>query len=58
MKKSYLPTFITESRAILPQIILGNFPTGKDYWTGNFFGLAIYDHSLSNEQVLQYFQGC
>ena len=37
-------------------ILLGNAPTGGGYWTGNLFGLAVYDRSLSVEQVLKSFE--
>jgi VanZ family protein len=37
-------------------IILGNSPTGESYWTGNLFGLAIYNQELSEEKVFQHFQ--
>ena len=39
------------------QLILGNSPTGKQYWTGNLLGLAIYDRPLTEEQILKSFEG-
>ena len=57
MEKSYPnPMFIPENRAIPYQIILGNSPTGKDYWTGNLFGMGIYEPALSSDKILQHFQ--
>jgi VanZ family protein len=38
------------------QLILGNSPTGKQYWTGNLLGLAIYNRSLTEEEVLKSFE--
>ena len=38
------------------RILLGNSPKGGGYWTGNLFGLAIYNRSLSEEQVLKSFE--
>jgi glycopeptide antibiotics resistance protein len=32
-------------------IILGNSSTGKGYWTGEFLGLAIYNTTLTPEQI-------
>jgi len=37
-------------------IILANSPTGESYWTGNLFGLALYNSELSEEKVFQHFQ--
>jgi VanZ family protein len=36
------------------QILLGNSPTGNEYWTGNLLGLAIYDRPLGGEEVSQH----
>ena len=38
------------------QLILGNSPTGNQYWTGNLLDLAIYNRSLTEEQVLKSFE--
>jgi VanZ family protein len=38
------------------QLIFGNSPTGKQYWTGNLLGLAIYNKSLTEEQILKSFE--
>jgi VanZ family protein len=38
------------------KLLLGNSPTGGEYWTGNLLGLAIYNRSLSKEQVLKSFE--
>ena len=57
LEKTYADfSFIPKDRKISNQIILGNSPTGKGYWTGNIFGLAVYNRSLSSEQVFQHFQ--
>jgi VanZ family protein len=37
------------------KILLGNSPTGNEYWTGNLLGLAIYDRPLAGEEVAQHF---
>ena len=33
------------------QILLGNSPAGNYYWTGNVFGLAIYNRLLGEDEV-------
>jgi hypothetical protein len=33
------------------RLILGNSPTGESYWNGNLMGLAVYNRSLTPEQV-------
>jgi hypothetical protein len=38
------------------QLVLGNSPKGSQYWTGNLTGLAIYNRSLNEEQVLKNFE--
>ena len=38
------------------QLVLGNSPTGSQYWTGNLLGLAIYNRSLIEEEVLKSFE--
>ena len=37
------------------KILLGNSPTGGDYWTGNLLSLAIYDRILTGEEVFKRF---
>jgi VanZ family protein len=37
------------------RIVLGNSPTGGEYWTGNLLSLAIYDRVLTGEEVSQHF---
>jgi len=37
-------------------IVLANSPTGDSYWTGNLFGLAIYNQELSEGKISQHFQ--
>jgi hypothetical protein len=49
-------SFLPKDRKTLKQIILGNSPTGKGFWKGNIYGLAIYQRSLTAEQVLQHYQ--
>jgi VanZ family protein len=39
------------------KILLGNSPTGREYWTGNLLSLAIYDRVLTGEEVSQHFHG-
>ena len=38
------------------QLLLGNSVRGKQHWNGNLYGLAIYNQSLTGEQVLRHFQ--
>jgi VanZ family protein len=40
----------------IDQLVLGNLPTGKKFWTGNLLGLAFYSHSLTKDKVFQHFQ--
>jgi hypothetical protein len=47
---------IDDNMKIFGQIILGNSPTGKQPWNGNIFGLAIYNRSLKEKEVLQNYQ--
>ena len=47
---------IPENNRISDYLILGNSPTGESYWTGNLYGLAIYNQELSEEKVFQHFQ--
>ena len=37
------------------KILLGNSPTGGEYWTGNLLSLAIYDRVLTGEEVFKHF---
>jgi len=37
------------------KIVLGNSPTGGEYWTGNLLSLAIYDRVLTGEEVSKHF---
>ena len=37
-------------------LILGRSPGGRQSWNGNLYGLAIYNPSLTEEQVSQHFQ--
>jgi VanZ family protein len=39
------------------RILLGNSPTGSEYWTGNLLSLAIYDRALTGEEVSQHSHG-
>jgi hypothetical protein len=57
LEKTYSDfSFIPKDRMTSGQIILGNSPRGKDYWTGYIFGLAIYQISLTTEEVSEHFQ--
>jgi VanZ family protein len=40
----------------LGRLILGNSPKGNQSWTGHLFGLAIYNRSLRDDEVLQHFR--
>lgn len=35
------------------QLVVGNSPTGKQGWSGELLGLAVYNRSLSPDEVLQ-----
>lgn len=37
-------------------LILGNSSTGQQHWMGSLLGLAIYNQSLTGEQISQHFQ--
>lgn len=39
------------------QMVLGNSPTGNEYWTGNLLGLAIYNRVLTEQEVSQHYHG-
>ena len=39
------------------KILLGNSPTGSEYWTGNLLSLAIYDRALIGEEVSEHSHG-
>jgi len=47
---------LSEIEGNIGQLILGNSSTGKQYWTGNLLGLAIYNRSLTEEEVLKSFE--
>jgi VanZ family protein len=36
------------------KILLGNSPTGGEYWTGNLLSLAIYDRVLTGEEIFKH----
>jgi hypothetical protein len=57
-RQQFFPHYIliSENDRISDYLILGNSPTGESYWTGNLFGLAIYDQELNAEKVFQHFQ--
>lgn len=38
------------------RLILGNSPTGESYWTGDIAGLAIYDRTLTPDEVFRDYQ--
>ena len=38
------------------RMVIGNDPTGRKPWTGEIYGLAIYNHALSPEQVIENFE--
>ncbi len=49
-------SFIPKNGTTPNQIILGNSPIGKDSWAGNIYGLAVYNRSLTADQVFHHFQ--
>ncbi len=36
------------------RIVLGNSPAGNEYWSGNVLSLAIYDRTLTGEEISQH----
>jgi hypothetical protein len=44
------------SERLSGRLILGNSAIGKDPWTGTLYALAIYDHVLVPEQVVQHYE--
>jgi VanZ family protein len=38
-------------------IVLGNSPTGGEYWAGNLLSLAIYNRVLTGQEISQHYQG-
>lgn len=48
--------FSSENDSAFGQLILGNSPGGKRHWNGNLYGLAIYRHPLTKEQVSEHFR--
>jgi len=38
------------------RIVMGNDPTGNKPWSGKVHGMALYNHSLSSEQVIEHFE--
>ena len=49
-------TFLPIDEKNANQIILGNSPTGKEYWQGILFGLAIYHDLLSPDIITKNYQ--
>jgi hypothetical protein len=49
-------SLISEKQLTNGQLILGNSPNGRHPWTGNIFGLAIYNRFLREEEVYQHYQ--
>ena len=39
------------------KIVLGNSPTGSEYWTGNLLSLATYDRALTGKEISEHFHG-
>jgi len=37
-------------------MVIGNDPSGRKPWTGKILGLAIYNHTLSPEKVIEHFE--
>jgi len=45
-------SFIPVDHGLSGYLILGNSPEGNETWDGALFGLAIYDRTLNNKEVL------
>jgi hypothetical protein len=43
--------FVLPADSLLGQLILGDSAGGKHCWTGNLYGLAIYNHALEGTEV-------
>lgn len=54
----FFPKFslISENQLTNGQFILGNSSNGRNPWTGNIFGLAIYNRLLREDEVFRHYQ--
>ena len=46
-------SLIPKDRQLSGRLILGNSPEGTRSWKGSLFGVAIYDRTLNNEEILR-----
>lgn len=52
LKKSYPKFSLLENTKFSPfYMLMGNSPTGKYHWTGNIYGMAIYNNTLIEDEV-------
>ncbi len=49
-------TLVDENRKLSTQLLLGNNLTGKNPWTGNILGLAVYNRAFGKEETFQNYQ--
>ena len=46
---------IKKNTGISGRLLIGNSPFAKDPWTGNLFGIAIYNRALTKDEVLEHY---
>ena len=54
--RNYLFLQLTDKTMSSNFLVLGNSPTGQQHWMGSLLGLAIYNRSLTREQISEHFQ--
>ncbi len=47
----HFPQFVLNARALDGHLILGNSASGKNSWTGQMFGLALYNRALNAAEI-------
>jgi hypothetical protein len=50
-----VPKFIVDANVLHGQLILGNTVSGKHSWTGDLFGLAVFDRALSAAEIARHY---
>lgn len=45
-------SLLSDERRLSGQLVLGNSPDGRHTWNGTFLGLAIYDQTLDDKEIL------
>ena len=52
---NHFPAFAVPNSWLNGRLILGNAAEGKHSWTGNVFGVAIFNHALDASEVAQHY---